>query len=111
MSDIVNVTGARIRAYRHAMKLSREALAELADLHPVYIGQLERGEKNMTLRTLAKIATALDVTPEHLLTNLPAAGTKHDYIPSLVYDLLLGLKRSQQQQLYEIVKRIIDCIS
>ena len=47
MSEIAKSVGQRIRNYRTRQGLSQEKLAELSGCHPTYIGQLERGEKNM----------------------------------------------------------------
>ena len=44
--------GQRIRAERTARKMTQEELAECADLHPTYIGQVERGEKSLTIASL-----------------------------------------------------------
>ena len=57
----------KIRKLRNEMKISQEQLAELADLHRTYIGQIERAEKNITLRNLEKIAIALKTTITKLL--------------------------------------------
>ena len=46
--------GLRIRAIRKSRNLSQEQLAELCNLHPTYIGQLERGEKMPPLKAYAK---------------------------------------------------------
>jgi len=49
------------------MKLTQERLAEKADLHPVYLGQLERGEESASVRALARIAKALKVALKDLV--------------------------------------------
>ena len=54
--------GAVIRRLRHDAGLSQEKLAEYAGLHRTYVGAVERGEKNVTVRTLRKITDALSVT-------------------------------------------------
>ena len=64
------VIGETIRKYRKAAKLSQEALAEKADLHHNYIGELERGEKAATIDTLLKIAKALGVRVRDLVADL-----------------------------------------
>lgn len=56
-----------VRRERRARGLSQEALADLADVHRTYIGMLERGEKNITLCTLERIAAALGVSALLLL--------------------------------------------
>lgn len=50
--------------------MSQERLAEKADLHHNFVGELERGEKAATIDTLVKIAKALGVHPSDLLRNL-----------------------------------------
>ncbi len=48
-----------LRRHRSAQHISQEELAYRAGLHPTYISQLERGLKNITLKTLLKITHAL----------------------------------------------------
>ncbi|MEK7440244.1 MAG: helix-turn-helix transcriptional regulator [Chloroflexota bacterium] len=62
--------GAKVREERLKRKLSQEALAEKADLHRTYIGMIERGEKNITLGNIIKIAAALDVSVSDLVEGL-----------------------------------------
>jgi len=61
MDEIAKTVGQRIRELRKARGLSQEALGEKGGLHYSYIGQIERGEKNIALSNLAKIAEALEV--------------------------------------------------
>jgi transcriptional regulator with XRE-family HTH domain len=61
MKDINKEVGLNIRKIREEKDLSQEKLAALADLHRTYIGQIERGEKNIGVVNLEKIAKALDV--------------------------------------------------
>jgi transcriptional regulator with XRE-family HTH domain len=60
-NDIVRRIGLNITIIREQRGLTQEKLAELAGLHRAYIGQIERGEKNIGLRNLEKIARALGV--------------------------------------------------
>ena len=59
--DINEIIGLNIRRIREERKLSQEKLAALAGIHRVYMGQVERGEKNVGVVNLEKIAKALDV--------------------------------------------------
>lgn len=70
MSEIAKFIGQRIRNYRTQRGLSQEKLAELSGCHPTYIGQVERGEKNATLESIEKIASALNVPLSQLFEKL-----------------------------------------
>ncbi|MCX5643769.1 MAG: helix-turn-helix transcriptional regulator [Phycisphaerae bacterium] len=67
MSDIVKDVGFKIREIREERGLTQEKLAGLADLHRAYIGQIERGEKNIGLKNLERIARALGVRIQDVL--------------------------------------------
>lgn len=53
--------GEKVREERKKKGLSQEQLAEKAGVHRTYIGMIERGEKNITLANIEKIAKALDL--------------------------------------------------
>jgi len=55
------ILGENIRMYRRNTKWSQEKWAEKADLHHTYIGDIERGEENVSVDALARIADALKV--------------------------------------------------
>lgn len=61
------IVSQNVRAARQRKNLSQEGLADLCGLHRTYIGAVERGERNITLQTLAKLAQALGETPQNLL--------------------------------------------
>ena len=67
MSDINKDVGLNIRRIREEKGLTQEKLAFRAELHRAYIGQIERGEKNIGLKNLEKIAKALKVSVKDLL--------------------------------------------
>ena len=66
MSNINKDVGFNIRTIRQERGISQEKLAALADLHRAYVGQIERGEKNIGLKNLEKIAKALKVKTKDL---------------------------------------------
>jgi len=59
--------GERLRALRKAKSLSQEKLALICGLDRTYIGGVERGERNISLVNIHKIAAALGVYPRDLL--------------------------------------------
>ena len=56
-----------LRAYRKERGLSQEAFADIVGVHRTYMGRLERGERNLTLRSVERIAAQLDIEPLQLL--------------------------------------------
>jgi len=63
--------GNKVRVERERQGLSQEELALRADLHRTYIGGVERGERNISLLNLLRIARALGVSPADLLEDEP----------------------------------------
>ncbi|HHY91222.1 MAG TPA: helix-turn-helix domain-containing protein [Clostridiales bacterium] len=59
--------GQRIRKEREKFGLSREELAEIVGLSDYYIGQLERGERQMSLSALVKIANCFHISLDYLI--------------------------------------------
>lgn len=67
--DVRRLVGQNVQRHRKALKLSQEAFADLTGLHRTYISGVERGVRNPTILILAKIADALQITPDRLLRN------------------------------------------
>ena len=67
MSDIGNRIGFNILIWRETLGWSQEELGKRAGLHRTYIGHIERGEKNIGLKNLEKIAQALGVEAKDLV--------------------------------------------
>jgi len=55
--------GARLRAMRLERSLTQEALADAAGLHWTYIGQIERGERNLTAKNVLRLERGLAISP------------------------------------------------
>lgn len=70
MLDLLKRFGDRVKEVRLSQKISQEELADLAGLHRTYIGMIERGEKNITIKNINKIAGALKISLSQLFNNL-----------------------------------------
>jgi transcriptional regulator with XRE-family HTH domain len=60
-----------LRKLRDERGYSQEELAERAGLHRNYVGGVERGERNVALENIIKLARALSVPPRELFANFP----------------------------------------
>lgn len=65
--DLPQNVGHFLRRHRHDLGLSQEALAEQLGYHRTYLGSLERGERNLSLRALADLGERLGVDPREML--------------------------------------------
>ena len=59
--------GRRLRAHRQLLGLSQEEFADRIGMHRTYVGGLERGERNVTLRSVERMAERLEIDPRDLL--------------------------------------------
>jgi len=66
----LKILGDAIRRYREQAGLSQEKLAEKANLHPVYVGKIERGEQWISLHALLRVAKALGVKVRDLVDEI-----------------------------------------
>lgn len=65
--DLQRTIGRNLRAYREARGLSQEAFADLLGVHRTYMGSVERGERNLTLRSVERLAARIEEEPLDLL--------------------------------------------
>jgi transcriptional regulator with XRE-family HTH domain len=68
--DLQRTLGRNLRAYREARGYSQEAFADVLGVHRTYMGSVERGERNLSLRSVERIAECLGLPPLKLLTSL-----------------------------------------
>jgi transcriptional regulator with XRE-family HTH domain len=74
ISSARQIFSQNVRKTRIAQGLSQEGLAELSGLHRNYVGGVERGERNIAVDNMDKIAKALGTTLPELLQNHPSTG-------------------------------------
>lgn len=105
--DLVKIVGDRIRFYRKERGLSQEELAFRASLHNTYIGQLERGEKNATIESLAKVCAALDISLAELTND---DGTTQSEVLSFELEQMVGLLKGRSRKDQRAVLTFIESL-
>lgn len=65
-SKLKEIIGERIRLFRVHKSLTQKKLAEITELNEKYLSRVERGSENITLETMIKITSALDISLEEL---------------------------------------------
>jgi transcriptional regulator with XRE-family HTH domain len=68
--DLQQTVGRNLRLLRIARGLSQEDFADFLGVHRTYLGGIERGERNLTLKSLERIAQQIHVDPVWLLTEV-----------------------------------------
>ena len=103
---ISSIVGERIRKFRTEQKLSQEELAFASELHPAYIGKVERGDKCPTVETLYKISNGLKI-PLHKLLDI-GSGTEVSESDAYhrIQEALDGLSADEMLQIAQIVEGI-----
>lgn len=94
--------GKRIREERLKLNLTQERLAESIDVSNSYIGQIERGERSLTLETLIKITNRLGVTIDYLLKE--SISIEDENIMNQLKQLFNGRSHKQKQMALDILK-------
>lgn len=106
MSEIATIVGQRLRLRRQELGYSQELTSEKAGLHPTYIGQVERGEKNATIESIEKICIALDLPMEDLFNKIITTNSKCRTAQKC-YDLIISQPPEDQENLYVLLEDII----
>lgn len=73
--DPKRIFGDNLRRFRKARGLSQEKLGEYADLHRTYVGAVERGERNISLENIVRLACALKITAGQLFQGTSQVGS------------------------------------
>ncbi len=108
MSDLPKIVGERIRNFRKEKGFSQEELANIANLHATYIGQLERGEKNATLESIEKVANALEVSLEDLFRSIRPNPNLQEYTLSQIITRLQSRSIEDQKTILKLLDLLFD---
>ena len=91
--------GRRIRFLREANNLTRESLAEMADISTKFLYEIEMGKKGFTVETLFKLAKSLDVSCDYILS-----GNEIKKIPEKMVDVLECFSPGQMGRVQDILR-------
>ena len=105
---ISSIVGDRIRSFRTEQKLSQEELAFASELHPAYIGKVERGDKCPTIETLYKIANGLKIPLHKLLDISSGTEAKNTDAYHRIQEALDGLSTAEMMEVAGIVEKITE---
>lgn len=109
MSEIMQIVGERIRSLRKERRLSQEELAHLASLHPTYIGQIERAEKQtITLESLFNITNALGITLEVFFKHIQPSKSEDNFVLSKIVTRLQSRDLQDQKYFLTLLEQMID---
>jgi transcriptional regulator with XRE-family HTH domain len=98
--------GRRIKALRLRQELTQEALGERAGLNYKYLGAIERGERNPSVRQLLKLAQALGVEPHELLI-VDQEELGMPQLRAMIQALLQEASRAELQLAYKLLKGLL----
>ena len=107
----LKLLGDRIRGFRKAKGLTQEKLAELADLHPTFVSEIETGKANYSISTLLSISNALKVNPAELF--LFKTGKKEAYVEfefrlAKISKLLQRKNLKSQEKVFSILEILLS---
>lgn len=108
MATFAELIGAKIRLYRMAKNLTQEQLAESIGMAATYLGQIERGEKNVKLSTIEKIATGLNMTVHDLFHDDKEDSLQQKKWLWASVILLQQHNEKKQHQAYRIIKELLN---
>lgn len=100
-----SVLGQRIREARKSKKMTQEELAEKAEIGTVYLGEIERGKKMPSLKSLCKLIETLDVSADYLLRDAIPSGK--EYVLDDITAKLVNLTPQQRKTAADILDAYI----
>jgi len=109
MDKLLFQFGNGVRSLRKAQGLSQEKLAEKADLHYTYVGAIERGERNLSLSAIKKIARGLQVNISELFIfdTFKKTADESELIKAEIMKLLASLDTKTLQIISKVIKEIL----
>ena len=95
-----------MRELRQARGMSQEQTAHIAEITPAYLGQVERGARNITVYTLAKVCDALDVSLAEFFGKGNVRGKHDETVDTISRQILLRIRDRTESEKRAILKMI-----
>lgn len=95
--------GNRIYLLRTSRNMTRETLAEKADISVQFLSDIEKGKKSMTVTTLKNICNALSVTPDYIITGNQETDTCNE-----ISSIIGTLNEEQKKTIRDVILLIIE---
>lgn len=96
--------GYRIRELRKAKALTQEQLAERSEIHYSYIGGVERGDRNISIETLERLAQALEVPAYELFLFNDDVNRERTARQNAIADLLALVSNRSMDEVYSLIR-------
>ena len=93
------LVGERIRAIREGFHMSREKFSEMIDISEVFLGQIERGERSLSIKTLKKIVIYTGVSSDYILFG----NSENNEYTSKINRILNKCSESTLKYIYELI--------
>ena len=100
--------GERLRNLRQNRGMSQEQVAHIADITPAYLGQVERGTKNITVHTLEKVCTALNISLSDFFSTAKERDKSIDEVSNQILHQLHDKSKSEKQAVLKMVKLVFS---
>ena len=107
-SDLNLEIGERVKEKRKELKYTREALAEILDISPQFLAQIECGKRGMSFSTLRRLCRVLGVSCDYLIMGRGEDGDNP--YPRLVYNILQGLSADCGKAVFDIASLVAGTV-
>lgn len=111
-SDFLKLVGERIRTLRKEKSYTQESLSEKSGIHVTYISDIERGERNISMETLEKVISALEVNPIEVfriegIESIEERTDRQVFVDAL-NSLLTGRKIEEVKLVFRLAKDVLS---
>lgn len=106
--DLLTEFGRRVTDLRREKGISREGLARKARLSPRFLADVESGRGNLSLKKLAGLSKALNMSPALLLSGLPPSGDAHSRLQHSLLNMVGQCDKDQLREIHEWLASLLN---